>query len=422
MTSLAANVSAARLSESSREIDSEGNGFEQWIVRRSFRLLRPICGMALAIVLLSLAVMGPAIYTQQLWHVNAQFFYLAIWYFVAATFFAAVCVAAWKDREHAVRVVVLSTFLAGGTALFIWFALISWFLAGDLSIYAIAMLCVGGIFCFPGPLRRTLVVLSGVVLAATIYLLDENLTLVRAGVVLNLIGTVVASVLIDGYMMANSRALFREKCLVERERARADNVLYNALPRSIADELKSNSQVKAEKFQRMTVLFADIVGFTKFSSSLPPDAVIHVLNEIFSTFDDLVDAREVEKIKTIGDAYMVVGKNDPQAVADLAIGMLQAMAAYNALNGVHFDLRLGMHMGPTVAGVIGLKRFLYDVWGDAVNVASRLETKSVPGKIHVSEAIFDELKDTFVFEDRGQVELKDKGSMHTYFLIERKPG
>lgn len=142
-----------------------------------------------------------------------------------------------------------------------------------------------------------------------------------------------------------------------------------------------------------------------------------IVDPIFSEFDTLVDKYDVEKIKTIGDAYMVVGKGNPMAVAELATEMLLTIKSYNALNGVNFALRIGIHVGATVAGVIGLKRFLYDVWGDAVNTASRLESTGVPGRIHVSEAIFSALGEKYAFEGRGQIEIKGKGTMHTFFLL-----
>ncbi len=413
---------ANNILENSEEQDFGENGaaYELWVVKRSFTLVTPICGMGLLIVLVNLVAVDPLFYFRGLWAKNTQYYFLSIWHVVAALYFAAMLVGARFSTSHAARKLLLPVFFVGGASLFAWFGLISWFLAGDLSLFAVALLCMASVFCFPGQLRRVIVVTSALALAAAIYLTDERGTFFSSGVVVNLVAVVAIAFVIDGYMMQTSRALFREKCRVEFERSRADRVLYNALPESIANELKQHRTVKAEKYQRMTVLFTDIVGFTKFSSSVPPDAVVHILNQIFSEFDALVDGYDVEKIKTIGDAYMVVGKGNAAAVADLAVDMLKAMDAYNRANGVDFSLRVGMHIGPTVAGVIGLKRFLYDVWGDAVNTASRMESMGTPGRIHVSEAIFSELGEDYAFEDRGFIEVKGKGSMHTYFLLQRR--
>jgi class 3 adenylate cyclase len=211
-------------------------------------------------------------------------------------------------------------------------------------------------------------------------------------------------------------ALYREKCRVEQERSRADRVLYNALPVSIANELKNNNTVKAEKFARMAVLFVDIVGFTRFSANRTPDGVVQILNDIFSGFDQLVDRYDAEKIKTIGDAYMVVGKGNLSDIAALALEMIDSMEAYNRRSGFALAIRCGIHVGPTVAGVIGLKRFLYDVWGDAVNTASRMESMGEAGRIHVSGDVHQELAGQFEFESRGYLQIKGKGLMRTYFL------
>jgi adenylate cyclase len=216
--------------------------------------------------------------------------------------------------------------------------------------------------------------------------------------------------------MRLNRALHREKCRAEYERARADSVLYNALPVSIANELKRNNVVKAESYARMAVLFVDIVGFTRFSASRTPDSVVTILNDIFSGFDRIVDLYDAEKIKTIGDAYMVVGKGNLSDIARLALALVDSMQTYRQQSGFALAVRCGIHVGPTVAGVIGLKRFLYDVWGDAVNTASRMESMGEAGRVHVSQDVYLELAGSFAFECRGVMEIKGKGPMQTYFL------
>jgi adenylate cyclase len=181
----------------------------------------------------------------------------------------------------------------------------------------------------------------------------------------------------------------------EREHARADKVLYNVLPASIADELKRDDKVNAVKFDNMGVLFADIAGFTSFSRALPPEALVLVLNQIFSAFDALVERHGLEKIKTIGDAYMVVSHHRLDVMCELGLEMVEAMARYNRENGTRLGMRVGIHAGPAVAGVIGVKRFLSDVWGDTVNVASRMESTGEPGAVHVSDAVYAQTHERF---------------------------
>ena len=167
----------------------------------------------------------------------------------------------------------------------------------------------------------------------------------------------------------------------------------------------------------MTILFADIVGFTDFASTRSPDEVLSILSELFSEMDTLTDIHRVEKIKTIGDAYMAVSKDNPEAIAQLALSMHNMIAQYNLIRGFQFNLRIGMHCGPTIAGVIGQKGFLYDVWSDAVNLASRMESTGMPGRIQTSEALFQCLRPRFAFEERGLVDVKGKGLVRTYYLL-----
>ena len=197
-------------------------------------------------------------------------------------------------------------------------------------------------------------------------------------------------------------------------------MLYNVLPASIADELKQHDKVNAVKFENMGVLFADIAGFTNFSRSMPPDALVMVLNQVFSSFDELVERHGLEKIKTIGDAYMVTSHQRIGALCELALDMCDAMDGYNKANGTQLGMRIGVHAGPAVAGVIGVKRFLYDVWGDTVNVASRIEAAGEPGRIHVTEAVFLQARDQFDFEERAPIDVKGRGRMTTYWLAGRK--
>jgi class 3 adenylate cyclase len=198
------------------------------------------------------------------------------------------------------------------------------------------------------------------------------------------------------------------------------------LPEAIANRLKQQLGTIAEDFADVTVLFADIVGFTEIASSLSAIQLVRLLNQIFSDFDRLSEQYNLEKIKTIGDAYMVVGglpRRSPdhaQAIAQMALDMQIAIAKFNAENQQNFSIRIGIHSGSVVAGVIGIKKLTYDLWGDTVNIASRMESQGFTNKIQVSETTYQHLRDEFLFEKRGEIEVKGKGKMTTYLLIGRK--
>ncbi len=207
-----------------------------------------------------------------------------------------------------------------------------------------------------------------------------------------------------------------------------ERLLLNILPPPIADRLRSGERVIADRFDDVTMLFADIVGFTSLSSRLSAEEVVELLNGIFSAVDELVDRHELEKVKTIGDAYMVVGgipvrlEDHVERVAEMALELTARVEQIQAGRDQHVSLRVGMHCGPAVAGVIGVKKFIYDVWGDTVNVASRMESLGVPGRIHVSPAVYERLAHRYLFEPRGLIDVKGKGPMLTYFLVGRRPG
>ncbi|MCA1992847.1 MAG: adenylate/guanylate cyclase domain-containing protein [Coleofasciculus sp. S288] len=210
------------------------------------------------------------------------------------------------------------------------------------------------------------------------------------------------------------------------ERERAEQLLLNILPECIADRLKHGDGTIAEQFTEATVLFADIVGFTQLSSHISPTELVILLNQMFSMFDRLVEKHGVEKIKTIGDAYMAVSglpipcHNHAPAIANLALDMQEAVARFNIEYNQSFSIRIGINTGPVVAGVIGLKRFIYDLWGDTVNIASRMESHGVAGVIQVSEATYECLKRQYRFKKRGKIPVKGKGEMNTYFLLEKQ--
>ena len=206
------------------------------------------------------------------------------------------------------------------------------------------------------------------------------------------------------------------------EQEKSDRLLLNVLPQAIAERLKQDQSIIADTFAEVTVLFADIVGFTQISSQISPPELVSLLNDIFSTFDRLAEKHGLEKIKTIGDAYMVVGglpiprKDHAEAIAQMAIDMQQAIIEFSDTHNQDFSIRIGINSGPVVAGVIGIKKFIYDLWGDTVNTASRMESHGLPGCIQVTSATYQRLQEKYFFESRGTIEVKGKGEMNTYFL------
>jgi len=211
-----------------------------------------------------------------------------------------------------------------------------------------------------------------------------------------------------------------------REHERSEKLLLNVLPPAIATRLKEDSHSIADGFDEVTVMFADIAGFTSMASSLDPHKVVTLLNDVFSEFDALLVKYGLEKIKTIGDAYMVAGGlPDPRpdharAVAAMALDMVEVSRRRRRPDGSPFQVRIGINTGPVVAGVIGVKKFIYDLWGDAVNTASRMESQGVAGEIQVTEATYERIKDEFIFEPREPIEVKGKGLMRTWLLKERR--
>ena len=221
-------------------------------------------------------------------------------------------------------------------------------------------------------------------------------------------------------------ALEQANADLARERERADRLLHAILPRPIADRLKAGPQVIADLHAEVTVLFADMCGFTELAGRSEPGEVVALLDELFATFDLLASRHGVAKIKTIGDCWMAVaGLPEPRsdhapAMAGLAIDLLAEFDRQVARLGLHIQLRVGMHSGPVVAGVIGRERFAYDLWGDTVNLASRMESHGEPGRIHLSATTAALLGDAFVIEPRGPIQIKGKGPVHTALLAGRR--
>mgnify|MGYP001285270792 CR=1 FL=1 len=217
----------------------------------------------------------------------------------------------------------------------------------------------------------------------------------------------------------------RMELALKQEQDRAEELLLNILPPSVAEQLKRSSAAIADRFEEATILFADLVGFTQLAASLEPTELVALLNGLFSQFDRRVEELGLEKIKTVGDAYLVVGgvptprADHAIAVAHLALEMLKIVDRFSQENGLNLRIRIGINTGAVVAGVIGLKKFIYDLWGDSVNVASRMESHGLPGEIQVSESTHKLLQEVYEFEDRGLIEVKGKGQMQAYLLKNR---
>ncbi|UNU27633.1 adenylate/guanylate cyclase domain-containing protein [Microcoleus vaginatus] len=213
---------------------------------------------------------------------------------------------------------------------------------------------------------------------------------------------------------------------LRQEKEKSEQLLLNILPAEIADRLMRTNESPAEHFEEATILFADIVGFTTISARIEPMQLVAGLNQIFSAFDQLTEKYGLEKIKTIGDAYMVVGglpasrPDHCEAIANMALDMRAYMEDVENIFGESLQIRIGINTGPVIAGVIGIKKFIYDLWGDAVNIASRMESHGKPGYIQVTNATYLKLQNKYLLEPRGTIDVKGRGEMMTYWLLGRR--
>jgi adenylate cyclase len=224
------------------------------------------------------------------------------------------------------------------------------------------------------------------------------------------------------YMITNS---FFFMYLLEVSRKQADDLLLNILPASVAKRLKEGEETIADSYESVSIMFVDIVNFTPMSAALTPKEMILLFNELFSSFDELVEKHHAEKIETIGDSYMVavglpIRRDDhAQVIASLALNIQVYLEKGVVINGQTINCRIGINSGPVMAGVIQRKKISYNVWGDTVNTASRMESQGLPGQIQISRATFELIKDKFDCEPRGEIQVKGKGLMHTYWLKSR---
>jgi adenylate cyclase len=246
----------------------------------------------------------------------------------------------------------------------------------------------------------------------------------RLGFFLTVISAFVMVVAVAWYALRETR---RARLAMEAEYERSERLLTNILPATIAQRLKDPSRnIIADKYDDASILFADIAGYTKRASDTPPSDLVRFLDRLYTDLDALVDRHGLEKVKTSGDSYMVVsGVPEPrddhiEALACLALDMADAVADLKDPQGREVPLRIGMAAGPVVAGVVGARKFFYDVWGDAVNVAARMETTDVEGRIQVPQDVYERLHHAFLLEERGEVDVKGKGPMTTWYLVGRR--
>jgi adenylate cyclase len=299
--------------------------------------------------------------------------------------------------------------------------------ASGFQYYLLAM--PGVAFFLPAgrtAVKLLLVLAAGVAFALIGVWAEGQTPVVAVGrvtlAVLHHTNAIIVFCMLGGFIAFYARAAETAEHSLELERRIAEDLLHNILPVPIAQRLAATHGTIADGYAEASVMFADIVGFTPLAESMPPTSLVSLLDAVFSDFDDLVGQSGLEKIKTIGDAYMVaagipVARPDhAHAITRLAVELQAAVAAHSGVDGVPLRIRIGINSGPVVAGVIGKRKFIYDLWGDTVNIAARMESHGVAGEIQVSESTRLALGDSYDFVDRGVVEIKGKGPMHTWLL------
>jgi len=299
-------------------------------------------------------------------------------------------------------------------------AVILWSLLSPLG----AMLFAG-----PSPALRWLTAYLGLAVVSGYFeffpLVSSSLspTIITIFFVLNIGVVSTIAIFLLAYFVGEKNRLFT---LLRGEQVKSENLLLNILPKEIAAILKNESRTIAEQYPEASILFADMVGFTPLSARLAPVEVVELLNEAFSYFDSLLDKYNVEKIRTIGDSYMVASgvprrrHDHAQALTHMALDMREFIASHTFKNGHRVSFRIGINSGPVIGGVIGKRKFVYDVWGDPVNVASRMESHGMGGSIQITRATYELIKDDFICEPRGSVDVKGKGEMEVWLVVSAK--
>lgn len=367
------------------------------------------------------------------------FHFLFIFFFLflgikLLAYFNIISVLAWfsvnllnKKAYHRTAFIVIETELAAHAVLAVHFT--GW----DFGFQYYLIILTAGIAMMPEgnrTLRAGLFLLAcSLFIGLNYYALKREITWTGSVLLMTLVNTanIAATfflIVVPVYYFKN--AADRAEAALEAERRKTEALLHSILPVSVASRLKENTGTIADGFDEVTVIFADIVDFAGLSKNISPERLVDILNNVFSRFDGLLDGRGLEKIKTIGDAYMVAAgvpekrKDHAEAAADFALDMLSEVGGFNAEQKMNLSVRIGMNSGPVVAGIIGKKKFSYDLWGDCVNTASRMESQGKPGEIQVTRDTYELLKNKYDFIDRGTIRIKGKGEMHTYFLKGRK--
>jgi class 3 adenylate cyclase len=342
---------------------------------------------------------------------------------------AGFVLSAWAhtlDRQHSIAAVLTSV----NGLVILWLASTGGVLPG-YGISAIMLLFAFGFVSRTGfvfAAWRSAVILVGFVVAAILYPGPGSLLVDAFILGAAVIGTLVALRLLE----QSRRRLFYQDIVITQqadalrlEKERADALLLNVLPVSISSRLLEGERTIADEYPAVTVLFADIVGFTPLAARLPADEVIGLLGRLFARFDELVSARGLEKIKTIGDAYMAAGgvpeplDDHAARVVDLGLAMI-SVAAQEGDGIADLRLRIGVHSGPVIGGVIGHRKFTFDIWGETVNIASRLESQGIPGLVQVSDATWRYVQDRFDGERRGPIDVRGYGPIETYTIAKRR--
>jgi len=340
---------------------------------------------------------------------------LVVWRLTTLAFLFIYRFVLWKVGPEFIR---LRYFLIIGMVLCCWSAAVLAGMSGDLSTYTIGALGVAAACPLPGRFNSSLFLLSGLTLSIWLFFAFPDAGPYWTS---NIAATCVIGIVIEKFTYKAALREFSNRQGIVRQRERADDLLYNVFPQSVAASLKQGQRSVALHGE-VTILFADIVGFTHLSSRLLPSQLLEVLEDIFGKFDQLAQQHGIEKIKTIGDAYMAItGAPVPidhqvERMADFALAIVAACKNISANTGFELAVRVGIHTGPVIAGVIGSSRLCYDLWGDSVNTAQRIESQGEPNAICVSDPVYFKLRDHFRFEDRAMVELKGKGLTKTYVL------
>lgn len=321
-------------------------------------------------------------------------------------------------NRHYQTEIRLRVFLLFGVLFVAWASLVMAEVSGDMSTYTIGVLAVAAVCPLPGRFNAQLFIGSGIALAFGLFLLFPAK---GAFWLINIVATCVIGIAIERLAFRTAVREYSQRKGIERQRERVDELLYNVFPESIAASLKEGRRSIALHGE-VTILFADVVGFTQLASRLLPSQLIEVLETLFGRFDQLAARHGVEKIKTIGDAYMAISgapvpvDRQVERMADFAIDIVHACKEFSAESGLDLAMRVGIHTGPVVAGVIGSSRLCYDLWGDSVNIAQRIESNGESNTISVSEPVYFKLRKEFELEDRGVVDMKGKGPTKTYVL------